>query len=324
MKKYVVFCLAVIALLMGSCKNEDISISREVTFDVNPYEVISGFVPNEYLTGDLESLPTGWKLRVHVLVYDQKGDLVDSEIRYLDDYNSTMNASFELADGQYIVVATSDAVKYNGGVTFEYWEFSGKDRLSDFQITDGTYYNTDGRKILGAGNKKFILGAGQTTFHIDMEPQGALVFELVRGLHEYDEITAFELLMNKRPNSVSFSNDGSTNIYVTDLTSMYWHLCEFDPENFSSLHGYGYEFLLPTGRTNFVWNTQWADGSSMELTDVMTLEVGSGKMYQFVLDMENLTSYYGEMGDKSIPSFRSESMSRMSSDPEAVVKNIEK
>lgn len=35
MKKYVVFCLAVIALLMGSCKNEDISISREVTFDVN-------------------------------------------------------------------------------------------------------------------------------------------------------------------------------------------------------------------------------------------------------------------------------------------------
>ena len=47
MKKYMIMSMAVLALLFASCKNEDISISREVSFEVNPYEVINKFVNNE-------------------------------------------------------------------------------------------------------------------------------------------------------------------------------------------------------------------------------------------------------------------------------------
>ena len=54
MKKYMIMCMAVVALLFASCKNEDISISREVNFEVNPYKVISEFSQHQVNDDDFD------------------------------------------------------------------------------------------------------------------------------------------------------------------------------------------------------------------------------------------------------------------------------
>ena len=69
MKKYMIMCMAIVALLFASCKNEDISISREVSFEVNPYGVISDFVNHQVHEDDFDFLSGDW-LRVHLFVYD--------------------------------------------------------------------------------------------------------------------------------------------------------------------------------------------------------------------------------------------------------------
>ena len=66
MKKYMIMCMAVIAIMLSSCKNEDISISREVSFEVNPYGVIEDFVKHQVYEEDLETFYSGDKLRVQL------------------------------------------------------------------------------------------------------------------------------------------------------------------------------------------------------------------------------------------------------------------
>ena len=111
MKKYMIMCMAVVALLFASCKNEDISISREVTFTVNPYDVINGFVNNQANEGDLDMLSSSYRIRTQVFAYDADGKLVDHEVNYLKDYHSTMDVSFDLPDGNYIAIAKIDFIE---------------------------------------------------------------------------------------------------------------------------------------------------------------------------------------------------------------------
>ena len=310
MKKYMIMCMAVVALLFASCKNEDISISREVSFEVYPYEVISSFVPNELSSGDLEKAPSDGKIRVQFLVYDDNGVLTASDVKYLDGYRMTANFSFELSDGDYTAVAFSDVVGYNGGVNMEFWTFSGLDRLSEIQVNDEHYYGTK-FKILGVGRESINVGAGVITHHVNLRPAGALMSFLVWGIHEYPSVISYDLMLNKLPNGCTFTNDGRINVNAEVQSGCAYHADEFCPTDFQLDGGYNYSFFLPLGNTNFMWKTVWTDGSELDLTDVMPLNVEEGKMYQFVLDMSELTYYWGEMGDKSIPSYKGESICRM-------------
>lgn len=73
MKKHIYLFVTLAALLLASCKNEDISISREVSFEVNPYTVIKDFLKHQVYEDDLETFYSNDKLRVHLYVYDAGG-----------------------------------------------------------------------------------------------------------------------------------------------------------------------------------------------------------------------------------------------------------
>lgn len=313
MKKYMIMCMAVVALLFASCKNEDISISRLVSFDVNPYEVINDFVNNEVNSGDLEKPGSGYSIRVNLFVYNSRGDLEESRVKYVSNYRETVDVSIELADGNYTVIATTDVVEYNGTVNFEYWNFSGMDRLSELKITDAGYLGSD-VKILGIGHKKITVESGKTTCHVDLEPAGALVIAQVWDIAHYSIVDVYDLLTKKSSVNCSFSSDGSYTLNSEEATFYRWYVKRFYPANFSTYGGYGYQFLAYKGNSHFIWEAEINDGSTLEMTGDMALNIETGKTYQFVLDLGEGTYYFGEVnnGKSDAPSLNGKTMSRNS------------
>ena len=73
--KKVLFALIALVGIISSCTNDDITISRAITFKVNPATVVDNLY--ERNAGDLTSLSSGAKLQVSLYIYNEKGILVN-------------------------------------------------------------------------------------------------------------------------------------------------------------------------------------------------------------------------------------------------------
>ena len=293
-----IMCMALVALLFASCKNEDISISREVSFEVNPHGVISEFEKHQVHEDDFEFLSGDW-LRVHLLIYDNHGNLVASDVQYLSGYRSTMNSTVELADGSYTVVATTDVASLDhDNVTFEYWEFSGMDRLTDLRITDASGLIGWDDKILGITSSTIIVGAGHVSHTIDVKPAGALVLVQTNGIHTFSDVISYHLYVDKNSDYCSFGSDGSMSSTINAGTTYNWQLSVQNTSS-SGNNYYTYRFVLPLGNTNFIWFAKIEeDGSGFLLDDTHNqVNVRMGKMYNCVFDIPNLACDFYEFSD---------------------------
>jgi hypothetical protein len=253
MKKYIIMATVAMAMLFASCKNEDIKVSRNVNFKVNPYEVISGF-DFEISEGELESFSTNYKLRVHLLAYDEYGFLQAHDVQYLTNYQSIMNSTLILNDGKYTAVAITDVVQYDEGVTFKYWDITGMDRLSDLKVTDQGYIGLQ-YKILGISNYAFEVKEGSVDHTIRVQPAGALILVFLDNMHYYSNMVRYQLDMSKSSDYCTFNSDGSYEVAIENNGGDYdWRLDYFEPEDYPSYNAvYDYCFVLPLGRTNFRW-----------------------------------------------------------------------
>lgn len=299
MKKYMIMCMAVVALLFASCKNEDISISREVTFSVNPYDVINGFVNNQANEGDLDLLSNSYRVRTQVYVYDTDGKLVDYDVDYLKDYHSTMNALFDLPDGNYIAIATTDVVEYNGSVTFEFWTFEGKEKLTELKINHAGYLGYES-KILGVGRQNVNVQHGQTQYSIRLEPQGALALCIVWGIHSFYDVTSYDLMTNRAFKCCSFNSDGTWEMSCEEAI-FNKYVYRFNPNHYSSYGGYGYQFI-PAGGSNYRWDAETTSGNLEDITEgAMSLSIVPGNTYQFELSLPELEFSITNLDGKGMP-----------------------
>lgn len=299
MKKYMIMCMAVVALLFASCKNEDISISRDVNFTVNPYDVINGFVNNQANEGDLDLLPSSYRVRTQVYVYDTDGKLVDYDVDYLKDYHSTMQASFDLPDGNYIAIATTDVVQYNGTVVFEFWTFEGKEKLTELKINHAGYLGYE-HKILGVGRQNVNVQHGQTEYAIRLEPQGALALCIVWGIHSFNDVSSYDLMTNRGFKCCSFNSDGTWEMSCEEAI-FNKYVYRFAPDNYTSYGGYGYQFI-PVGGSNYRWDAETDSGDLEDITDgAKSLNIASGKTYQIELFLPELEFSITNLDGKGMP-----------------------
>lgn len=302
MKKHIYLFAVLAALLLASCKNEDIDISRKVVFEVNPYTVIKDFLKHQVYEDDLETFYSNDKLRVHLYVYDAGGDLVASDMQYLNDYRSTMNSKFELADGMYTVVATSDIVTLSGGdVAFEYWEFSGFRKLSDLKIKDVGYLGYED-KILGVSCEKITIATEKVNHAININPAGALFVINHIGIHTFNDVITYEMLVNKNSDFCSFSN-GYYLPVCNESTYYNWRLSTLDVDDFSGNNIYSYKFTLPLGKTDFVWYAFCEDGDFFLDETHNRVNVEQGKMYNCVFNIPDISCDFTVFDDNKSMSF---------------------
>lgn len=309
MKKYFLTFLAVVALLLTSCnKNKEaISVSREVTFEVNPYTVVNDFAKYEIIPGDLSTVfwyDLGDRLRIQLFIYDNRGDLVKSEVKYVNDYTSTMSAKFELLDGSYTIVAVTDEVGLVGNnVTDEYWLFSGTNRLSDLQIVgnDEEWLDHRGRK-LGISSKTITVGAGCDTFDIDVKAAGAMIRIMINNIHHFYDVDYYSIWMTRMNANFSFSSNGFYNVASTQSDYLRG-LSVIHPDNFNSniTTVYDYRFIAPFGNTGFRWEVMLDDGTYGIFLEEKYVNIQAGKSYGCVLDLKsnNNSSFIFEDLDNS-------------------------
>lgn len=119
MKKYIISAMALLAMLVTSCSNEDITIEAPSTISVNAAGVISHF--QEYKAGELEVMDSGRKLRLRALVYNSNGELVAQHTDYFTNYNVQLKTSEFLSPGTYTVIGISDVVKMQGNTVGTEW-----------------------------------------------------------------------------------------------------------------------------------------------------------------------------------------------------------
>lgn len=285
MKRHIIWCMALVALIFTACKNEDITVSRSVNFKINPYEVISGF-NFEVNAGELESFSSDYKLRVHLLVYNENGFLQASDVQYLTNYQSIMNSTLNLPEGNYTAVAITDVVEYNDGVTFQFWEITDTERIAELKVTDAGYIGLK-YKILGITNYDFTVKQGNIDHTIRVQPAGALMLMYATNVHYFDDlnIIRYQLDMNKSSDFCTFNNDGSYEVAVENNGGSYdWRLCYFDPADYNNAV-YAYYFVLPLGITSFQWYCKDSGGSWYYAGDEMSVNIKYGEEYLIYLEL---------------------------------------
>ena len=291
MKKYMIICMAVVALLFASCKNEDISISREVSFEVTPYEVVKEWIPYTLNESSITELSSNNQLRINLLVYDQNGELVASDVRKLKDYHENMVTTLELADGEYTVVAISDVMKNGMDLC---WTIRGMEKLSTLMIEQISNDIANEEEIVGVGNAKITVDANHSSHHVEMSPAGALVIVKDDEMKFWEGVVPLSYLYSTKKNdNYTFNDNGFyvPNAYEnsTFIYRVHWNYPEWMEPN----HVYWeYHFIQPFGNTTFQWrflvNNEEGGTDEMAHVDTYQANIEETHVYEFYFDWPNL------------------------------------
>ena len=277
MKKTLIAFFAVIGLF-SSCTNDDITISRAITFKINPATVVENLC--EYDAGDLTSLDGGSSLYVSLYIYDNKGILVDKVSNSYSAYTHMMTADIELPSGDYTAVATSHVSS-----SVDYWIFSGQDQLSTFKIKDNGYIGGKD-KILGLTIKTFTVGNNSETFNIDIENAGAVALVLFNSWNKYSNVVEYALKGKQSCDYISFDNQGNKDYSIQSESSYNFRKILFDYD--SDYDGaVGYFFTFPIRNASFRFYAETTDNESIPMGPEFVGDVKVGDTYYFVYDFEN-------------------------------------
>lgn len=278
MKKNIFLFVITFAAILSSCKNEDITISRNITFKVNPATVVDRLY--EIKAGDLTALTSGSKLQVSLLIYDDKGILVNKVSNEYSAYTHMMTTDIYLAPGNYTAVATSHVSS-----NVEFWSFSGLEQLSTFKITD------EGRiggksKILGLSIMKFVVGDKTETFNINIENAGAVAAVSFYKWNKYNNVKVYSLMGKQSCDYLSFNNQGSKDYSIKSESkyTFYKAKAEYDSKITSP---YIYFFTFPINNASFRFYAETTDDQLIPMGKEFVDNIKQGWSYLFEYDFEN-------------------------------------
>ena len=277
MKKALIALIALVGIV-SSCKNDDITISRAITFKVNPATVVENLY--ERNAGDLTSLNSGSKLHVSLYIYDEKGILINKINNEYSAYTHMMTTDINLPAGNYTAVATTHVTS-----SVDYWTFSGLDQLSTFKITDNGYIGGKS-KILGLSIKNFSIGSNSETVNINIENAGAVALVQFYQWNKYNNVSTYAFMGKQTCDYVSFDNSGNKDYSIKSESTYKFYKIKFDYDsNYSGASSYFFTFPIRNGSYRFY--AQTTDNEWIAMGPEFVDDVREGESYWFVYDFEN-------------------------------------
>lgn len=290
MKQRLFLCVSLIACLFVSCKNDDIAVSRDVTFKINPYSIVADFARHEVNTGDLVNFgcsanPDYYKLRCYLLVYDMDGALVESVLSDLNNYQDNMTVSINLSDGSYDVVTIAHIVDVHNDKPC--WNVLEMNRLDALKIVNVEGFEELWVKLLGVERKRIEVGVGDNICEINIKPAGSLVINYFRSIHHFSDFVCYQLFMDKEPNKVTFNNDGMYNASYNSSTSLsYPSSFIIRTEVYNQDYVYWYSFYSPMGVTRFEWHA-WDAGDGVHIMGgSRSANIQDRQVYMSTIDLQ--------------------------------------
>lgn len=275
MKKYILLSAIAIAAVFTSCSNDEVEVSKAITFKLNPATVVSNLY--ERNAGDLTALTRGSKLIVTLFVYDENGALVNKTDNEFSAYTHMMNADVYLPAGKYTAVATTHVTS-----NVDYWTFNGTEQLSTFQIKDNGYIGGKD-KILGLSIKSFVIDNESETFNINIENAGAVAFVWFKNWNKYTNVKEYSLRGKQACDYVSFDNYGNKDYSIRSESTykFYKVLFEYDSD-YSG--GVAYFFTFPIRNASFRFYAETTDGQDVAMSQEFVDNVNQGESYAFVYE----------------------------------------
>ena len=299
MKKYFSLLAFSLAVVLISCTNDEISISKTVNFTVNPATVVSSFAIGEENAGELEGFDTDCKLSVELFIYDDQGDLVEKFNNTYSNYAVQMKASAFLDHGQYTAVAIThiDAPSYD----IYYWKIEGEEKLEGMRIVDNGYVGAQ-NKVLGVTVKQFTVGDQMADLNINVQPAGSM---LVVRYYNYSALknygyTVFSLMGNKTMDYLEFDRFGNTSVVADNHNGSYdWIYDTVDVANFEDgyTYIYAYEYILPMTNVGLLFCTE-DESTIYSLGTSTNFNTQAGGCYYAYLslnsDVSKITTKFGQ------------------------------
>ena len=133
MKKILYSLIAVLAMVMSSCSNDDIEIVKtgEVSYTVLTQNLYDSFGTTNSLKEKF--LAENVKVGIFTFIYDGNGDLVSSDSVYSKTFGQ-IQQNFTLHEGKYTAMTIEMMVDEDLGNVSESWVIVGKDKLSTLEI----------------------------------------------------------------------------------------------------------------------------------------------------------------------------------------------
>lgn len=289
MKKYIAIISALLAVVLSSCSNDDITIEKATVFKVYTNSVIGDF--QEWKAGDLTVINSNYQLRVRLLVYDETGTLVKQDEQFFEDYAHVMTSNLSLSMGEkYKIVAMTDIVRKKD--KFEYWELSGEESLKTLKISD-TGYIASQNNILGIVTKD-VEGGADDQINLHVLPAGTLMIIYYQGIFSWSDVTEYQLALNRSADYVTFDNSAQPEWNVNASSSYDWRISHIEVSDFEAANIYDYVFTLPYGNTNLRYEALTNSGWVV-LTNSISLNIGVGSEYFILCDIENQTIQYEQL-----------------------------
>lgn len=283
--KKTLLALVVLVGLYSSCTNDEITVSRAITFKVNPATVVDNLY--ERSAGDLTSLSSGSKLIVSLFIYDEKGALVSKEENEYSAYTHMMNADIYLPAGKYTAVATTHVTS-----SVEFWTFSGLDQLSTFKITDNGYIGGKS-KILGLTIKSFTVGDNSETYTINVENAGAVALVWFYQWNKYTGVKSYSLMGKQSCDYVSFDNSGMMDYSIRSESSYIFYKAKFDYDS-KYTGATAYFFTFPIKNASFRFYAETTDGEYIAMSQEFVDDVVQGESYVFLYEFKSGEGEYDE------------------------------
>lgn len=310
MKKYFLLVVSAVALAFSSCSDsEEVDIKYQVNFTISPETVISDF--QGYKSGNLQ-LDDDTKLRIRNLIYDENYNLVKSSEGLVNQYSENLQFAEILPEGDYTVITTTDVVTGNSSsnITSSYWNFTKENNLNDFTITRENRVCFMGESTLGLIKSTLKVNGQSTTLKINVKPITALITFHFRNIHQQKNYNNkvltpiyLEFQYKNKMDIIKYQNNewaistsaAETEIFrldYIDLTNSYYD----DSNNIYNLIA-----ALPSN-TEFNGYVDFidSDGETYNgLTDNVSVNLESGKQYDFVFDLYSMT-LVAESKNKSV------------------------
>ena len=166
MKKIILGALALVTLLVMSCKNDDIDIQKIDPNHTLTLSIASSPLYDTFGRSDYEDVWLSRNYNYYVaitsLVYNSSGELVDSTSSYIKTFQN-VEQKFKLVEGNYTVVTYETIVDGDNGYVSDYWILDGTQNLSTVMIKNNekeNYILWDG--VIGVTSKSVSLSSDKT------------------------------------------------------------------------------------------------------------------------------------------------------------------
>lgn len=292
MKNYLAIFAVIFTVILSSCSNDDIPVQMGCTVRVNPNTVISGFA--EYNPGELTNIPNGYQLRVHLYLYDMSGNKKFSDVQYASDYSHYITFNVDVPIGEYRMLTTTDVVTTDG--SREFWTFSDEENLTRLKITKAAYVAQQ-RGILGYATQVITVDAGGGLYEIDAKPVGALIFAFVQNMKSMADVVSYELVTNRRCESVQFTSNGVPQPSVESSNTMDWRTVVLDVEDLTGSYTglYTCYFSLAVNNAKFAWHGITNANKYRVIGDTYICSMAMGEEFEFVLDASAKETSWGQV-----------------------------